>query len=348
MKIVQAELQMASSHQSMQRQEVRETLRAWIGDQRPDFDRPPSLNRPEVTISAQGKHLAEQTAPSTQTDVAEPIDEPHLQLMRLMIEALTGRPARVFDARELALPTGAETTALPPIARQAVSTPRAGFGLEYERHEIQAEQEVTQFSAGGVVKTADGREIHFSVNLQMQRNYYQESSTRLQIGDAVRKIDPLVLNFSGNAVNLLDQRFSFDLNSDGQAEQIARLATGNAYLVFDRNADGKINNGREMFGPQSGDGFAELALLDDDRNGWIDENDASFDQLGLWVPDENGQGEPRKLADLGVGAISLNRISTPFDLKNNNNVLQGQIRSSGIFLQENGEAGTIQQIDLTV
>lgn len=161
MKIVQAELQMASSHQSMQRQEVRETLRAWIGDQRPDFDRPPSLNRPEVTISAQGKHLAEQTAPSTQTDVAEPIDEPHLQLMRLMIEALTGRPARIFDARELALPTGAETTALPPIARQAVSTPRAGFGLEYERHEIHAEQEVTQFSAVGVVKTADGREIHF-------------------------------------------------------------------------------------------------------------------------------------------------------------------------------------------
>ena len=88
-------------------------------------------------------------------------------------------------------------------------------------------------------------------------------------------------------------------------------------------------------------------VLDDDRNGWIDESDAAFDRLQVWTRDGAGTDRLQSLGEAGVGAIGLGNIATPFDIKNNANQLLGQIRSSGIVLQENGAAGTIQQIDLT-
>ena len=169
----------------------------------------------------------------------------------------------------------------------------------------------------------------------------------MRAGDAVRTTDPLVLNFAGTAAQLTDQRFAFDLDADGSAEQINFAGPGSGFLVFDRNANGKVDNGRELFGPTSGDGFQELAALDGDGNGWIDENDAAYGQLQVWSRDAAGNEGLQSLAEAGVGAIALARIATPFSVKTEANELLGQIRSSGIFLQEDGTAGTIQQIDLT-
>jgi hypothetical protein len=351
MKIASAELQFASSHSSMQRHEVSESLRAWVGPQRPDFEGRGVANaapaRPQVVISDAGKAAG---ASSIDKELEDRIDEdPRLMLMRLMLEALTGKSTRIFDARELSdrsRPVNAP--AVPTNNDGQNGNAAAGFGIEYDYHESYTEVEATSFSASGVVKTADGQEIRFDVKLLMSRAYHEESSISLRLGDAARKVDPLVLNFAGNAASLVDQRFSFDLNSDGKEEQIARLASGSAYLVFDRNGDGRINNGSEMFGPNTGDGFAELSQLDDDGNGWIDENDRAWQKLSLWHPDENGEGELKSLSDSGVGAIALARVATPFDLKGSANELFGQIRTSGIFLHEDGRAGTIQQIDLAV
>src|SRR5574343_414158 len=203
------------------------------------------------------------------------------------------------------------------------------------------------FSASGHVTTSDGREIAFNLELSMARAYHEESDISLRLGDAARKTDPLVLNFSGTAAQLTDQRFSFDLNADGRNEQINFVAPGSGFLVFDRNQDGKVNDGRELFGPGTGDGFVELARLDDDKNGWIDENDSGFGKLQLWTQAGDGTKQLQSLTAAGVGAISLSAIATPFDIKTNANELLGQIRNSAIFLQESGAAGTIQQIDLT-
>jgi len=350
MKIASAELQMASSHSSMQRREVSESLRAWVGPQRPDFENRgnPAPSRPQVVISDAGKAAA--AASGVSDEIEENIDQdPRMLLMRLMLEMLTGKSARVFDPRELSdRSRPVEASNVPANAGAPNGNAASGFGIEYDYHESYTEVEATSFSASGVVKTADGQEIRFDVKLLMSRAYHEESSISLRLGDAARKVDPLVLNFAGNAASLVDQRFSFDLDSDGKEEQIARLASGSAYLVFDRNGDGRINNGSEMFGPNTGDGFSELSQLDDDGNGWIDENDQAWQKLSLWHPDENGGGDLRSLSESGVGAIALARTTTPFDLKGNANELFGQIRTSGIFLHENGGAGTIQQIDLAV
>jgi hypothetical protein len=51
---------------------------------------------------------------------------------------------------------------------------------------------------------------------------------------------------------------------------------------------------------------------------------------------------------MGIGAISLSNVASPFSIKDANNDLQGQVRASGIYLRENGGVGSLQQIDLTI
>jgi len=92
-----------------------------------------------------------------------------------------------------------------------------------------------------------------------------------------------------------------------------------AWLVLDRDGDGVINDGSEMFGnttpqPQPAvgtgrNGFLALAQYDDDRNGVIDEHDAIFSELRLWQDiDHDGVSQPwevHALPELGVAGISL-------------------------------------------
>lgn len=274
----------------------------------------------------------------------ESLNDPRLTLLRAMLRYIMGQEVEIFDARELQAERPSPEIPQPP----AASRP-AGWGMEYERHERYTEVEETRFSASGTVQTADGREIGFSLELSMARSYHEESSVSLRLGDAARpRKDPLVLNFAGNAAQLLDQRFSFDLDADGTAENINRLAAGSGFLVFDRNADGKANDGSELFGTRSGDGFADLAQLDRDGNGWIDESDTAWAALRMWSPEADGSGALRTLQDAGVGAIALAHVTTPFALKDGSNSTLGDIRSTGIYLQEDGTAGTVQQVDLSV
>ena len=208
------------------------------------------------------------------------------------------------------------------------------------------EHEATSFSASGSVRTADGRNIDFTLGLTMCRDYSCERTLR-QSG-SVELRDPLVLNFDGGAAELTGQRFAFDLDADGSDEQLPGLAAGCAWLAFDRNADGRINDGSELFGTRSGDGFADLACLDDDGNGWVDEADSAFSSLCLWRRDEDGNDALNALGEMRVGALYLGSAETPFALTNSENARRGYIRASGVYLREDGIVGTMQQIDLAV
>lgn len=354
MKIAAANLQMASSHVATQHREIKESLRMWVGAERPDAagnGRPrASAGGTEADISPAGKaaQCAEAQAIEESKDATN--KDPKLALIRSLIEMLTGRQVEVFDAAVLADgEAGASPVSTPPQApgETPVADQPAGWGLEYDRHESYSESEQTTFSASGTVRTADGREINFDLSLSMARSYHMESDVSLRLGDAARRKDPLVVNFAGTAASLTDTRFAFDIDSDGKSDQINFVAAGSGFLMLDRNGDGKASNGSELFGAASGNGFAELARLDDDGNGWIDENDVAYDKLQVWSRDGDGSDRYRSLQEAGVGAISLSHASTPFDLKTAANETLGQIRSSGIFLRESGEAGTIQQIDLT-
>ena len=119
-----------------------------------------------------------------------------------------------------------------------------------------------------------------------------------------------------------------DLDADGDKENINFATGGSGFLALDRNGDGKINDGSELFGATSGDGFADLATLDSDHNGWIDENDAAYTQLRVWTKDSAGNDQLSTLKQANVGAINLSSVATPFDLKDSSNALLGQIRAA--------------------
>ena len=177
----------------------------------------------------------------------------------------------------------------------------------------------------------------------MNRAYRQDTAVSVRAGDAL--LDPLILRFQPSSSYLTDPHFNFDLNADGKDEQLPILAQGSAFLVYDRNGDRQVNDGTELFGPRSGNGFAELSGLDGSGNGWIDENGPAYGSLYAWHP-ADGQNLQSSLRDQGVGAIYTLSVPSAFSLKDGSNSLLGQVQRSGLFLTENGEPGLIQQVDL--
>ena len=220
----------------------------------------------------------------------------------------------------------------------------ATFTITAERETIYMESESTNFTTTGMVKTADGREISFNLDVSMSRSFTQYTKETVQ--NVASFIDPLVINLNGNIAEVSDQKFYFDLDADGEEEAISRLCEDSGYLALDRNQDGKINDGSELFGTKSGDGFGDLAVYDEDGNGWIDENDAIWEKLKIWVQDEHGNSKLYSLAEQGVGAICLQNVSTEFGQRGSHGDINAAIRNTGIFLYENGTAGTIQHLDL--
>lgn len=95
-------------------------------------------------------------------------------------------------------------------------------------------------------------------------------------------------------------------------------------------------------------GFAELSTHDEDQNLWIDENDSIYSRLRVWSKDLQGNDQLIALGQRGVGAIYLGHATTPFEVKDDENQLQAVVRSSGIYLNEDGSGGTVQQVDLVV
>ena len=269
---------------------------------------------------------------SKETELRERVQKMLDSLVSAILAAMDGKSCRksVAASDTLApMPEGA--------AKDAGNTREISWRTRIS--ERVSESESTNVCGKGMVKTCDGREIGFDFSVAMKREYERE--TLSEESGSVQLRDPLVLSFDGKYCELSNERFSFDLDADGSAEWLPGLAGGNCFLVFDRNGNGQADNGNELFGTKSGNGFADLAKLDDDGNGWIDEADSAFSKLALWSGDSF-----RSLAEQGVGALYTAAVDAPFSLKNADNELLGQIRAAGVYLMESGSAGFMQQVDL--
>lgn len=208
------------------------------------------------------------------------------------------------------------------------------------------EAEAVQVQAGGYVQTEDGRSISFGVTLNMSRAFASQVS--IETTQQVVMTDPLVINMDNLPAGTRDITFQFDIDCDGKMDEISMLREGSGFLALDKNGDGKINDGSELFGTKSGNGFSDLAVYDEDGNGWIDENDEIFSKLRIWSKDKDGNDVLKTLKEADVGAIYLGSTTSQFSITDQkDNTVQGAVRATGVYLKEStGTAGTVQQVDL--
>ncbi len=324
-----------------------EYSKTWIGSAPTESDKEQTLSQLPAQDSVEISAAAEEAQKREFRFELSQEDKYKISLLKSLLEAFTGKRMKFYLPMNMDAEAKGKIDSVQKSVPQQINIQRAGWGLEYDYYESYSESEQTSFSAAAVVKTADGREINVSLNLNMSRSFSSYTELHIRAGDA-QLTDPLVINFDGPAASLTERNFEFDLDSDGEMDIISFLNPGSGFLALDLNGDGIINDGRELFGPQNGDGFVQLAEYDEDGNGWIDENDSVFDRLRIWTKDSQGNNVLIGLGQKDIGAICLTNIDTSFALKNSNNELNGQVTSSSIFLRENGTAGSIQQLDLRI
>jgi hypothetical protein len=267
------------------------------------------------------------------------------EVLEKMLYLLTGKhyKAQKLSMEDARAQTSSPSINISPLEEQILSGAAA---QETTITSYTHEYEYMSFSASGIVNTADGKTITLDINLNMSREF--ESYSQVAFTEMKRTTDPLIINYGGGAASLSAEKMSFDLDMDGIKDNISFAGNGSGFLALDKNGDGKINDGGELFGPQSGSGFRDLRAYDKDGNGWIDENDDVFAKLKVWARDENGNDILYSLSELDVGAIYLGETASEFSLKDNEGKTHGQIRSSGFYLKESGGAGILQHVDLTL
>lgn len=304
----------------------------------------------------EAKHLAQmakdmRTGAKNQFAIPEETDM-KIKMLRQLLAALRGEKKHidfngVLDLRSAAYRMQPEAIRTNTSAK--LGTTRAGTTWQRitATSGFVSESESTTFASTGIVQTQDGRRIDFNVEVSMSRAFMAEINA-LEVQNYI-KTDPLMINLDTNIGSVSDQKFYFDLDADGKEENISFAGSGSGFLAMDKNGDGKINDGSELFGTKSGDGFKDLAAYDEDGNGWIDENDSIFFRLKVWTKDSEGNDYLMDLKKADVGAIYLGNKETQFSLKNDENKLNAEIKKTGIYLRESsGAVGTLNHVDLVV
>lgn len=170
--------------------------------------------------------------------------------------------------------------------------------------------------------------------------------TKDQFGKAEITRSPLILDLDGDGVetkSVLDGTH-FDNDGNGFAEATGWVGKDDGLLVWDRNGNGKIDDGSELFGNNSSledgstaaNGFVALAELDTNQDGKVDAGDAAFTQLRVWKDGDSnaivGSGELLMLGEAGVQSLGLTDTQQSVtDAQGNQHLQAGQyVTSEGI------------------
>jgi hypothetical protein len=347
MKVQESLVEMRSHCAEHERYALQESLRIWVGDGDPSSN---EADRHQPVLQIQDRFTLSQRCSTEESTGCRQKGlggkEIKNEIIRLLLEKLTGRRIKIITLSGLGPRSGAEGMETCGKTRTGGGD-SLGFGLAYDRYESYHETETLEFVSRGVLLTEEGREIRFELQFGMERVFATSEYSAIRLGDA-QKMDPLVVNLNGQQAMLTDATFMFDIDSDGVDERLAALGPGKGFLAMDRDGDGRITDGTELFGPRLGDGFLELAGLDKDGNGWVDENEPGFRTLGLWSKDPQGNESFLPMEESGIGAIYTGRIASPFSIKDALNELQAEVKETGVYLTENGLAGAIHELDMVI
>lgn len=361
MKIQSSSVNLSGTSQKIELYSKQESLNAWTDKNNSKENalnglNSSLLNADFLELTTKDKSMSEiSSKPIEKNDRIEVSlseeDKQKILLLQTFFESITGKKFKFYVPEKIKIKDANLEKSVPIASNPNISIngqqPSVGWGLIYESHEAYYEKESMSFSANALIKTSDGKAIKINLEMNMSREFAYRNDISIRAGDA-KKIDPLVINFNSPSAALKDSTFKFDLDSDGTLDDISFLNEGSGFLALDLNNDGVINDGSELFGAKSGNGFKDLSAYDSDGNNWIDENDPIYEKLQIWATDSDGNNKLFALGHKGIGAIYLGNVDTEFGLKNSQNQLTGEISKTGIFLRENGSAGTIQHVDFIV
>ena len=194
-------------------------------------------------------------------------------------------------------------------------------------------------------------EIEFGVTFDPRDRVIENIKDQTQTASTIRS--PIILDLDGAGINTvgLSAGAHFDHVGDGFSERTGWVGSGDGLLVWDRNGNGEIDSGRELFGSETMlanglravNGFAALAELDANGDGVIDANDSVFAELRVWV-DANldgrtGEGELLTLEEAGVQAIHVAYANSGYVDANGN-----AHRQVGSFVTTGGETRTATDV----
>jgi hypothetical protein len=167
--------------------------------------------------------------------------------------------------------------------------------------------------------------------------------------------DPLIFDLDGDGIETVGisttNPILFDHNGDGVKTSTGWVSSDDAFLVLDKNGNGSIDSGRELFGDATmksngqlaTDGFDALRDLDSNADGKISSDDAQFSQLRMWRDlNQDGisqSGELFSLSTLGIASINVGSTQNSVTLANGN-----QLANFGTYTKTDGSQATIGEV----
>lgn len=251
------------------------------------------------------------------------------QILRQTLRFMKGD---VFGDEERPAPQAVQDTPVtaPPAATATAGAqqPTSGFSLDFV-HE----------STTVVRVDIEGRDESGEFRVRFEAIRHERTSLSINASQQPQQqADPLILDLDGNGIQTtgIENGVLFDMTGDGRKERTSFVSGNDAFLALDRNGNGGIDDGRELFGDQHGasNGFEELAGFDENGDGRIDAGDGIFTQLRLFSLNPDGSQNLRMLDEAGISAIHLDYRNAAIDLNRDDRLAQ-----TGSYERDDGSTG---------
>ncbi len=177
------------------------------------------------------------------------------------------------------------------------------------------------------------QEAEFSQMIKQER-----ASLSISSEQNVEQSDPLALDIDGNGLQTtgVHNGVSFDINADGKTDKTSFVSGNDAFLALDKNGNGQIDSGKELFGDQNGaaNGYEELRKYDSNYDNKIDKDDPVYERLRLFRMDQSGNQLLTSLDDSGIKSIALGYQNTHKALNQ-----YDQVTQQSTYEREDGSTG---------
>lgn len=366
MKIVNSTVAMEGHSRHISEETTVSNLRMW--DNRSTNNNtlngnPLPIEGDKLNLSLEGLNLSalqlSQTEETEESSLESSLSEKDLNKIRLLeklLESLTGKKFKfdrfIFKELKDELREAAKGPKMPTAIVQAHAPAQSngpqpvGWGIQFHHEEHFSMKETVDFKTTGSVTTADGRSIDFQLNYHFSQAINRSIIVDFKAGDAL--LDPLVIRLDEGPLEFSDEPIVFDLDIDGTQDAFKVPINNAGFLFLDKNGNQIADDGTELFGPRTDNGFGELAALDADQNGWIDEGDAAFNDLRIWIRSGDGTDRYLGLIEAGVGALFVSGTRTEAGLYDSATEQLGQMKATGFYLKESGQAGLVHELDFKV